>query len=460
MQSERFDALVLGTGQAGPSLAVKLAQAGKRVAVVERKRFGGTCVNTGCMPTKTLVASARAAHMARRAAEFGVLFDGPVRVDMKIVKARAHAIIDTSSHGVESWLRGTEGCTVIEGHARFESARRVRVGERVLEADSIFVDVGGRAAVPDIPGLAEAAYLTNTGILELDEVPEHLLILGGSYIALEYAQMFRRFGARVTVFERDVRLLSRDDEDIVAEIRRILESEGVTVRTSAGVARVEMRDGHPVVHAADGEHVGSHLLVALGHRPNTDGLGLDLAGIETDARGFITVDDELRTNVQGVWALGDCNGRGAFTHTSYNDYEIVAANVLGGASRKVTSRIPAYGLFIDPPLGRCGLSEREVIARGKPALVARLPMARVGRARERGETQGFMKVFVDAESKRILGASLLGIEADEVVHLLLDAMYADAPYTFFQEVVHIHPTVAELLPTLFEHLEPFVPFAQ
>ena len=455
MQSERFDALVLGTGQAGPSLAVKLAQAGKRVAVVERKRFGGTCVNTGCMPTKTLVASARAAHMARRAAEFGVLFDGPVRVDMKIVKARAHAIIDTSSHGVESWLRGTEGCTVIEGHARFESARRVRVGERVLEADSIFVDVGGRAAVPDIPGLAEATYLTNTGILELDEVPEHLLILGGSYIALEYAQMFRRFGARVTVFERDVRLLSRDDEDIVAEIRRILESEGVTVRTSAGVARVEMRDGHPVVHAADGEHVGSHLLVALGRRPNTDDLGLDLAGIETDARGFITVDDELRTNVQGVWALGDCNGRGAFTHTSYNDYEIVAANVLGGASRKVTSRIPAYGLFIDPPLGRCGLSEREVIARGKPALVARLPMARVGRARERGETQGFMKVFVDAESKRILGASLLGIEADEVVHLLLDAMYADAPYTFFQEVVHIHPTVAELLPTLFEHLEPF-----
>ena len=457
MQSERFDALVLGTGQAGPSLAVKLAQAGKRVAVVERKRFGGTCVNTGCMPTKTLVASARAAHMARRAAEFGVLFDGPVRVDMKIVKARAHAIIDTSSHGVESWLRGTEGCTVIEGHARFESARRVRVGERVLEADSIFVDVGGRAAVPDIPGLAEATYLTNTGILELDEVPEHLLILGGSYIALEYAQMFRRFGARVTVFERDVRLLSRDDEDIVAEIRRILESEGVTVCTSAGVARVEMRDGHPVVHAADGEHVGSHLLVALGRRPNTDDLGLDLAGIETDARGFITVDDELRTNVQGVWALGDCNGRGAFTHTSYNDYEIVAANVLGGAGRKVTKRIPAYGLFIDPPLGRCGLSEREVIARGKPALVARLPMARVGRARERGETQGFLKVFVDAGSKRILGASLLGIEADEVVHLLLDAMYADAPYTFFQEVVHIHPTVAELLPTLFEHLEPFVP---
>ena len=460
MQAERFDALILGTGQAGPSLAVRLAKAGKRVAVVERKSFGGTCVNTGCMPTKTMVASARVAHLARRAAEFGVLFEGPIRVDMKTVIARAQAIVHQSSHGVETWLRGA-GCTVVQGHGRFESAHRVRVqvpggDDRVLEADSIFVDVGGRANVPNIPGLAEARFLTNVDVVALDELPEHLVILGGSYIALEFAQMFRRFGSKVTVLERAERLLGKDDEDVAAAIRSILEGEGITVVTGAAVSKVEMREGRPVVHVAGGEHEGSHLLVALGRVPNTHDLGLELAGIDTDEHGFLRVDDELRTSVPGVWALGDCNGKGAFTHTSYNDYEIVAANVLDGASRKVSDRIQAYALYIDPPLGRVGLSEREVRERGRPALVARFPMARVGRARERGETLGFMKVFVDAETQRILGASLLGIEADEVVQVLLDVMYADAPYTLFQRAMHIHPTVAEFLPTLFEQLEALV----
>ena len=458
MSVERFDAIVIGTGQSGPSLAARLAGAGRTVAVVERKRFGGTCVNTGCIPTKTLVASARAAYVARRLADFGVVVEGAVRVDMKAVKARKDRVAGASEQGVESWLRGTKGCAVIRGHARFEAPRRVRVGDRVLEAERVFLNVGGRASVPGIPGLASVPFLTNSSMMDVDFLPEHLVILGGSYIALEFAQMYRRFGSEVTVIERGLRLISRDDEDVSAAIHDILAGEGVRILTDTEIRRVEERGGRPVVHVrragAESEVVGSHLLVALGRVPNTEDLGLDHAGVEVDGRGYVVVDEELRTTAEGVWALGDCNGKGAFTHTSYNDYEIVAANLLLGEQRKVSDRILAYGLFIDPPLGRCGQTEREVRESGRRALVARLPMSRVGRAKERSETLGFMKVLVDADTERILGAALLGIEADEVVHVILDVMYAKAPYTLIQRAMHIHPTVSELLPTLFEKLAP------
>jgi pyruvate/2-oxoglutarate dehydrogenase complex dihydrolipoamide dehydrogenase (E3) component len=453
MQEERFDAIVVGTGQSGPPLAVRLAGAGKRVAVIERDKFGGTCVNTGCIPTKTLVASARTAWVAKNAAQWGVSAEG-VRVDMKAVHARMKAVSGKSREGVESWLRDAEGCTVITGHARFEGERRLRVGDRVLVGDRIFVDVGGRPFVPKIPGLADVPHLTSSSMMEVDFLPRHLVVLGGSYIGLEFAQMYRRFGSEVTVLEREKRLVSREDDDVSDAIRAILEAEGVRVETGAEVTRAEQKSG-PVLHLADGRAIdGSHLLVAIGRVPNTHDLGLDKAGIEVDARGYIEVDDELRTTAAEVWALGDCNGKGAFTHTSYNDYEIVAANLLDGDTRRVSDRITAYGLFTDPPLGRCGMTEKEVRASGKPALLATMPMTRVGRARERGETQGLLKALVDAESKRILGVSFLGIEGDEVMHVVLDVMYARAPYTVITRAMHVHPTVAELIPTLFGGLKP------
>ena len=456
--AKAFDALVIGTGQSGPSLAGRLAGAGWRVAIVERKLFGGTCVNTGCIPTKTLVASAQAAHVARRAAEFGVVLDGPVRVDMARVKARKDAVVRLSNEGVESWLRGMERCTVHTGHARFEAPTRVRVGEELIEAPNIFINVGGRASVPPVPGLNDVPYLTNATMMEVDFLPEHLLILGGSYIGLEFGQMYRRFGSEVTIIERQPRLVEREDEDISTAIRGILEDEGIRIVTGADCVGFEVRGGRIVARVTcDGrpqEVTGSHLLVATGRRPNIDDLGLEKAGIETSARGFIKVDSKLRTNVPGIWAMGDCNGRGAFTHTSYNDFEIVAANVLDDDPRDLADRITAYNLYIDPPLGRAGLTEAEVRATGRPALMAKMPMERVGRAVERGETKGFMKILVDAEDQRILGAALLGIGGDEIIHSLLDVMYAKMPYTVIQRAMHIHPTVSELIPTMLQSLQP------
>jgi pyruvate/2-oxoglutarate dehydrogenase complex dihydrolipoamide dehydrogenase (E3) component len=454
--SRRFDAIIVGAGQAGPPLAGRLTQAGQSVALVERKLFGGTCVNTGCMPTKTLVASARAAHMARRAADFGVMLAGEVGIDMARVKLRADTVIANARHGVRTWLDGMDGCTVIEGHAQFEDAQTLRVGDERLSAPQIFLNVGARAAVPDLPGLHEIPYLTNTSILGLDRVPAHLLIVGGSYIGLEYAQMYRRFGARVTVVEKGPQLIAREDEDVAAAVREILQGEGIDIRTGVGDIAFA-REGEAIAATLDGERVGcSHVLVAVGRVPNTGDLGLGRAGVATDARGFITVDDELRTSAPGVWALGDVNGKGAFTHTSYNDHEIVAANLLDGGTRRVSDRISAYALYTDPPLGRIGMSEAEVRQSGRAARVATFPMARVGRARERGETTGFMKVLVDAQTERILGAALFGIEADEVVQLLLLAMAADLPYTRVTQTMFIHPTVSELLPSLFAALEPLV----
>ena len=458
--ASRYDAIVIGTGQSGPSLAVDLAKAGRHVAVIERHRFGGTCVNNGCTPTKALVASARVAHVARRAAEYGVLTGGPVRVDMKVVKARTDAIVRRSTTGVEGWLRGTDGLTVYTGHGRFETSHTVRVGDDLLEAEQIFIDVGARANVPreKMPGLDTVDFFTNASIMDVDVVPEHLIIVGGSYIGLEFAQMYRRFGSHVTVVEMSDRLIGRDDEDVSQAVKEILEAEGVTIRLKAECISMSRRGDGVAVHVdcADGdpEIVGSHLLLAVGRRPNTDDLGVDEADLDLDERGYLVVNDQLRTSVDGVWAIGDCNGRGAFTHTSYNDYEIVAANVLHGDSRRVSDRIVAYGLYIDPPLGRVGMTEAQVRASGRNALIATRPMRKVARAIEKGETRGFMKVIVDADTKEILGAAILGVGGDEAVHAILSVMYAKAPYTLIQRAVHIHPTVSELIPTMLASLKP------
>jgi pyruvate/2-oxoglutarate dehydrogenase complex dihydrolipoamide dehydrogenase (E3) component len=456
--TQHYDAIVIGTGQAGPSLAVRLGQAGQSVAIIERDLVGGTCVNNGCIPTKTLIASARAAHVARHGADFGVVIEGTVRVDMPLVKARKDAIVRQSNQGVTNWLRKAPNVALIEGQARFEGPRTVRVGETLLEAERIFINVGGRAIVPAMPGLAEVPYLTNASMMAVDFLPEHLIVVGGSYVGLEFAQMYRRFGSRVTVVEMGPRIIAREDDDVSAAVQAILEGEGIAFQLSAtcldvrkaadGVnARVSCNKGVPEIE-------GTHVLLAVGRMPNTDDLGLDKAGVRVDARGYIEVDDTLATNVPGVWALGDVNGKGAFTHTSYNDFEIVAANLLDADTRRVSDRISAYALFIDPPLARIGMNEREARESGRKVLAGRMLMARVGRARERSETQGFMQVLVDAETKRILGATLLGIEADEAIHCLLDVMYARLPYTVIQRAVHIHPTVSELLPTVLGDLKP------
>lgn len=454
--SRAFDAIIVGAGQAGPPLADRLTRAGQKVAIVERKLFGGTCVNTGCTPTKALVASAYAAHLAYRAADYGILMDGAPRIDMPRVKARAMAIAAASRTGVESWLRGLAGCTVIEGHARFATADTLTVGDERLTAPRIFLDVGGRAVVPDLPGLDTVPYLTNVSILALDRIPAHLVVIGGSYIGLEFAQMYRRFGAAVTVIEKGPRLVVREDEDVSVCIRDILEGEGIAVHT--GVECMSFaRHEHGVSVAISGAPqpivAGSDVLIAVGRRPNTDDLGLETIGVKTDARGYIDVDDSLATNVPGIWALGDCNGRGAFTHTAYNDFEIVAANLLDGEHRKVSARIPGYGLYTDPPLGRVGMTETQARASGKTILVGRRPMTRVGRAVEKGESKGFMKIVVDADTKMILGASILGVGGDEAVHGLLDIMNAGVPYTDLQHAVPIHPTVSELIPTVLGELQ-------
>ena len=459
---QHYDAIIIGSGQSGPFLAARLAAAGMKTALIEREHFGGTCVNNGCIPTKTLVASARAAQVVRRAADYGIDIGGAaIKVDMRAVKARKDAVVNQSVDGLTSWLESFAGLTLIRGHARFVGPDRVRVGADELSAPKIFVNAGGRPSVPDWPGIADVPYLTNISMMEVDFLPEHLVIVGGSYIGLAFAQMYRRFGSRVTVLEASPRLIAREDPEVSAEIRAMLEAEGIEVRTGVGqLAMSKAGEGVRVgfdLAGASNSIEGSHLLLAVGRHPNTDDLGVAAAGLALDARGYIQVDDELRSNVPGIWALGDVNGRGAFTHTSYNDYEIVAANLLDDGTRRVSDRISAYALFTDPPLGRIGMTEAEVRARGRPALVASLPMARVGRAKERGETTGFMKVLVDAETKRLLGASLLGIEADEVVHVLLMVMAAGAPYTLVQRTMGIHPTVSELLPTLFEGLKPLGP---
>ena len=455
---QKFDAIIIGTGQAGPFLAARLANEGMKTAVIERKLFGGTCVNVGCTPTKALVASARAAYMARRAADFGVVIGGSVTVDMKKVKERKDDIVGRTNHQVPEWLKKIENLTVYQGHARFEGLHTVSVGEERLEAEKIFINVGTRAFIPPMPGLESVDYLTNASIMAMDFVPEHLIIIGGSYIGLEFSQIYRRFGSNVTIVEMGARLIQRDDEDVSEAVREILENEGVNIRLNAECMSVEKRGDQIAVKVdcASGapEMTGSHLLMAVGRVPNTDDLGLDKAGIKVDERGYIEVDDQLRTSVPDVWALGDCNGKGAFTHTSYNDFEIVVANLLDNDTRRVSDRILTYGLFIDPPLGRVGMTEAQVRASGRKALIGKKPMTRIARAREKSETQGFMKVLVDAETKEFLGAAILGVGGDEVIHSILDMMYAKKPYTVIQRAVHIHPTVSELIPTMLGELKP------
>ncbi|MFL5064733.1 MAG: FAD-containing oxidoreductase [Xanthobacteraceae bacterium] len=453
-----YDAIIIGTGQAGPSLARRLVAAGQKVAIIERKFFGGTCVNTGCTPTKTLVASAYAAHLARRAGEYGVTIGGPVGIDMKAVKARKDAVAGASRHGLERSLKTLEGCTVYQGHARFIAEKKVAVNEVVLEGERVFINVGGRASIPPIPGLDHVPYLTNSSMMDVDFLPSHLVVLGGSYIGLEFAQVYRRFGSEVTVIESAPRLIPREDEDVSSAVAEFLIDEGIDVRLASEVVGVERQGNRIAVNIRSAgtisRAVGTHVLVAIGRRPNTDDLGLDKAGIATDPRGYIEVDDQLRTNVPGIWAMGDCNGRGAFTHTSYNDFEIVAANILDNDPRRVTDRIAAYALYTDPPLGRVGMTETEVRKTGRPALISTMLMEDVSRAYEKGETKGFMKILVDRDTRQILGGSFLGLAGDEVIHGILDLMYAKAPYTVMQRAVHIHPTVSELIPTMLGELKP------
>lgn len=456
--TKTFDAIVIGAGQAGPSMAGRLTAAGRTVAVIERKHMGGTCVNVGCKPTKTLVASAYAAQQARRAAEYGVTLQGGVGVDMLALKARKDKVVLDSRGGIEDWLAGMDKCTVYRGQARFTGPKTVSIDDEAISAEQIFINVGGRAAIPDFPGIDKVPYLTNSTLLDLEELPKHLIVVGGSYIGLEFGQMFRRFGSEVTIVEKGPRLVSREDEDVSTAIKDILEREGINIRLNAECIRFEPREngvgvGVDCTNGAPVE-VGSHVLLAVGRKPNTDDLGLDVAGIATDKRGYIAVDDQLRTSVPGIWAMGDCNGKGAFTHTAYNDFEIVAANLLDNDPRRVSDRISAYALYIDPPLGRVGMSETEARKSGRKVLMGTRPMTKVGRAVEKGETLGFMKVLADAETKEILGASILGSSGDEAIHSILDVMAAKAPYTAIQRAMHIHPTISELLPTVFGEMTP------
>jgi pyruvate/2-oxoglutarate dehydrogenase complex dihydrolipoamide dehydrogenase (E3) component len=453
-----FDSIIIGAGQAGPTLAGRLTKSGRSVAFIERKLFGGTCVNTGCTPTKALVASAYVAQKARTADAYGVTVPGAVSVDMKAIKARKDKIVLDSRSGLEKSLRTMQNCTVFTGHARFESPTDIRVDNDLISAKEIFINVGGRAVTPDFSGVDSVPWMTNVGILELDTLPRHLIVVGGSYVGLEFGQIYRRFGSEVTIVEKSPRLVSHEDEDVSAAIKAFLEKEGITVRLNAECIHLEPHaDGVAVgVNCPDDgtDSIGSHVLLAVGRRPNTDDLGLDRAGVKQDEHGYITVDDQLRTNVPGIWALGDCNRRGAFTHTAYNDYEIVAANLLDNDPRRVADRIPCYALYTDPPLGRVGLTEADVRKSGKAALIGTRPMTKVGRAVEKGETEGFIKVLVDADTKAILGASILGTGGDEAIHCIIDTMYARAPYTLIERAVHIHPTVSELLPTVFGDLKP------
>ncbi|RDS86063.1 FAD-containing oxidoreductase [Dyella psychrodurans] len=455
--SQRFDAVVVGAGQAGPSLAARLGESGRKVAVIERKFVGGTCVNTGCIPTKAMVASAYVAHMSRRASDYGVDSGGDTKVDIDRVWKRTRGISERSRNNVEKWLAGMPNVSLIRGHATFESPNTLRVGDMQIEAGEIFLNVGGRATTPDFPGIDTVPYLTNVGMMDLRDMPRHLVIVGGSYIGLEFGQMFRRFGAQVSIVERSERLLPREDPEVSAAVVDILQGEGIAFHLGAECIELNGTAGDVGVLARCAqprmEVRGTHVLIAAGRRPNTDTLGLEKAGVATDKHGYIVVDDQCRTNVEGIWAMGDCNGKGAFTHTSYNDYEIVAANLLDSEPRRISDRIEAYALFIDPPLARVGLTEQGALQKGYNVRVGVRPMARVGRAIERGETHGFMKVIVDGDTGKLLGAAILGINGDEAIHSLLDVMYAKAPYSTVTHAVHIHPTIAELLPTTLQDLK-------
>jgi pyruvate/2-oxoglutarate dehydrogenase complex dihydrolipoamide dehydrogenase (E3) component len=456
--AHKYDAIIIGAGQAGFPLAGKLAgEKGWQTALIEANLLGGTCVNTGCTPTKTMVASARAAHLARRGGDFGVQ-TGPIEIDMHKVRERVRSRSATSREGLEDWLGSLESLDIIYGHAAFSGPKTVTVNGEELSADHIFINTGARARLAPIPGIEAVDAMTNEDILELAEVPQHLIVIGGSYIGLEFSQAMRRFGAAVTILEASPRLIGREDPDISEEVRSIMENEGITIYTEASDITLR-KVGHTTVASFQVkgkalEVAGTHLLVATGRQPNTDKLGLDKAGIETDKRGYIKVDDRLQTSVEGVYALGDVNGEGAFTHTSYNDFEILDDILFGDDTRRLSDRITTYGLFIDPPLGRVGMTEAQARDAGHEVLVATKPMSHVGRALEKDETQGLMKFLVDAQTERILGAAILGTGGDEIIASITNVMYTGAPYTVIQNAVHIHPTVAELIPSTLGSLAP------
>ena len=454
---EQYDAIVIGSGQAGGPLAKELARAGRRTALIEREHVGGTCVNEGCTPTKTMVASGRVAYLARRGADYGVQ-TGPVRVDLAVVRERKRAIVKSFREGGERRIKETPGLDLIPGEARFVGARTVAVDGRNLVADQVFINVGCRPAAPDIKGIERVGALDSTSIMELDTVPEHLLVVGGGYIGLEFAQMFRRFGSRVTIVQRDRQLLPLEDEDIAQAVTDILREDGIEVLLAARPTCAEPLPGGGVrliVASAAGEITleGSRVLSAAGRVPNTDWLDSAAGGIDTNSRGFIVVNERLETSASGVWALGDVKGGPAFTHISYDDFRIIRANLLQGEDRTTTERLIPYTVFTDPQLGRIGLSEREARAQKREYRVARMPMAKVARALEMDEARGVMKVLVEPHSGRILGAAILGIEGGEIMAMLQLAMVGNLPYHSLRDAVFAHPTLAESLNNLFANLE-------
>ena len=453
----KFDAIIIGSGQAGTPLAFKLAEKGKKVAFIEKEHLGGTCLNVGCTPTKTYVASARRMFDAHNGEILGVHIPAGTQLNLGQVKKRKDELIKKSVDGMMSGIEKNKHITFIKGMAKFTGPHTVEVNGEQLSAEKIFINVGARPNIPE--GLKKVNFLTNQSILELDHLPEHLIIVGGSYIGLEFGQMFRRFGSKVTIVEQSDRIISREDEDVSQEIQKVLEREGVEFRLNATcihasdgkdgkvIISVDCENGHPEVS-------GSHVLVAVGRKPNTDDLQLDSTGIKTDERGYRQVNDRLETNISGVFALGDCNGKGAFTHTAYNDFEIVYENMFEEANRKVSDRILTYGLFVDPPLGRAGITLQEAKDKKLNVMVGYRAMDRIARAKEKGETDGFIRVIVDKETGEILGATVLGVGGDEIISSILNIMYANVSYTVIRDGVFPHPTVAELIPSLLESLEP------
>ena len=453
----KFDAIVIGTGQAGKPLSFALADLGWKVALIERAELGGTCVNTGCTPTKTMVASAQVAHYARDAARWGV-HASDVSVDMPEVVARKNRVVENAHKRIQEHIDGRPTLKLVSGSAKFIAPHQVQVGAEVFESEKIFINSGTRPAIPRIPGLDTVPFLTNATIMELQAVPEHLIVLGGGYIGLEFGQMFRRFGSRVIIIHNGERVLPREDPDITSALTEALESEGIVLRMNVETKRVDHRDGAialTVESSGRSETLqGSHFLVATGRKPNTDDLGLEAAGVLTDARGYIIVNGRMETNVPGVWALGDVKGGPAFTHISYNDYQIAYANIVEGKNLSIVNRYLPYALFTDPQLGRVGITETEARASGRKFKMGTFPMSSVSRAIERDETAGLMKIIVDAQSDRILGAAVLGSEGGETVQILGAMVWADAPYTVLRGAVYIHPTMAEGLFGLMESVKP------
>lgn len=457
----QYDAIFIGAGQSAPFIAAKYAGDGKQVALVEAAKIGGSCVNYGCIPTKTLIASARAIYLASRGEEYGFR-TGPIKVDFARVMERMNIRRGDAHDGMDRWMRGMDNMTVYDGHGTFvgtvDGLHQVKVNDDVITAPEVFINTGAYPFIPPIDGLKDVDYLTNHGMLELEDVPEHLIVLGGGYIGLEFGQAFRRFGADVTIIEKSSQLVVKEDPDVADAVAEILEAEGVMVHTDSEVTSVS-QDPNGVIHVAldtaDGaaEVTGSHVLIATGRRPNTKDLGLDAVGVETDEKGYIKTDHQLRTNIDGIWAIGDVNGRGAFTHTSYHDHEIVM-DTINGDQRDVTNRNMAYAMYIDPPLGRVGMSEKQARESDKHVLMACKPMKEISRALEQGETFGLFKILVDADTEAILGATVLGFHGDDVIQVISYYMATGASYKIMKNALPIHPTIAEFLPTLLGELKP------